>query len=255
MVDKEGMRPLIGVTTSELRPGSLATLQRAGAPPSPEIMLGATYPRAIDAAGGIPVILSPVDLAAVPELVGRLDGICLSGGPDLDPVAYGALTRHPLLGATDAAVDAFELAVARAADAAGLPLLGICRGAQALNIARGGTLHQHVDGHRQPELATIPTQRVSVAADSLLATVTGSGPQLAVNSFHHQAVDVPGAGLRVVAWAPDGMAEAVEDRARPFVLAVQWHAETLTERPEHGALFAALVQAAGARPLRLAAAA
>ena len=83
------MRPLIGVTTSELRPGSLATLQRAGAPPHPEIMLGTTYLRAIDAAGAIPVILSPVDLAAVPELVGRLDGICLAGGPDLDPVAYG----------------------------------------------------------------------------------------------------------------------------------------------------------------------
>ena len=249
------MRPLIGVTTSELRPGSLATLQRAGAPPHPEIMLGTTYLRAIDAAGAIPVILSPVDLAAVPELVGRLDGVCLTGGPDLDPVAYGAGTRHPLLGATDAGVDAFELAVARAADASGLPLLGICRGAQALNVARGGTLHQHVDGHRQTDLPTVTTQSVSVAADSLLATVTGSGPTLAVNSFHHQAVDVPGAGLRVVAWANDGTAEAIEDRARPFVLAVQWHAETLTERPEHGALFTALAQAAGARPLRLAAAA
>ena len=96
---------------------------------------------------------------------------------------------------------------------------------------------------------------MSVAADSLLATVTGCGAALAVNSFHHQAVDVAGAGLRVVARAPDGTAEAIEDRARPFVLGVQWHAETLTERPEHGALFAALVQAAGARPLRLAAAA
>jgi putative glutamine amidotransferase len=255
MTDKGGMRPLIGVTTSELRPGALATLQRAGLPPHPEIMLGDSYLRAIDAAGGIPVILAPIGLAAVPALVERLDGICLAGGPDLDPVAYGAETRHPLLGATDAGVDAFELAVARAADASGLPLLGICRGAQALNVARGGTLHQHVDGHRQTELTTLPTQSVSVAADSLLAAVTGAGETLAVNSFHHQAVDAPGAGLRVVAWAPDGTAEAIEDRARPFLLAVQWHAETLTERPEHGALFAALVRAAGARPVRLAAAA
>jgi putative glutamine amidotransferase len=249
------MRPLIGVTTSELRPGTLATLQRAGAPPHPEIMLGTTYLRAIDTAGGIPVILSPIDLAAVSELVERLDGICLSGGPDLDPTAYGASTRHPRLGPTHPAVDDFELAVARAADASGLPLLGICRGAQALNVARGGTLRQHVEGHRQTELATVPTQSVSVSADSLLATITGAGEALEVNSFHHQAVDVPGAGLRVVARAPDGTAEAVEDRARPFLLAVQWHAETLTERPEHGALFAALVQAAGARPLRLVAAA
>ena len=249
------MRPLIGVTTSELRPGSLATLQRAGAPPHAEIMLGTTYLRAIDAAGGIPVILPPVDLAAVPGLVERLDGVCLAGGPDLDPSAYAAPTRHPQLGETHRAVDAFELAVARAADASGLPLLGICRGLQALNVARGGTLHQHIEGHRQTELATVPTQRVAVAADSLLATVTGAGDTLGVNTFHHQAVEVPGVGLRVVAWAPDGMAEAIEDRTRPFLLGVQWHAETLTGRPEHGALFAALVEAAGARPLRLAAAA
>jgi putative glutamine amidotransferase len=249
------MRPLIGVTTSELRPGTLATLQRAGAPPHPEAMLGTTYLRAIDAAGGIPVILAPVDLAAVPGLVERLDGICLSGGPDLDPVAYGAPTRHPQLGPTQPGVDAFELAVARAADASGLPLLGVCRGAQALNVARGGTLHQHVEGHRQAELATVTTQRVTVAADSLLATLTGAGEALEVNSFHHQAVDVPGAGLRVVAWAPDGTVEAIEDRTRPLLLGVQWHAETLTEHLEHRALFDALVEAAGARPLRLAAAA
>jgi len=249
------MRPLIGVTTSELRPGTLATLQRAGAPPHPEAMLGTTYLRAIDAAGGIPVILAPVDLAAVPDLVERLDGICLAGGPDLDPIAYGVTTRHPQLGATQLGVDTFELAVARAADAGGLPLLGVCRGAQALNVARGGTLHQHVEGHRQAELATVTTQRVTVAADSLLASITGATEALDVNSFHHQAVDVTGAGLRAVAWAPDGTVEAIEDRTRPLVLGVQWHAETLTERREHGALFAALVQAAGARPLRLAAAA
>jgi putative glutamine amidotransferase len=249
------MRPLIGVTTSELRPGTLATLQRAGAPPHPETMLGTTYLRAIEAAGGTPVILAPMELGAVAELVERLDGICLSGGPDLDPFAYGADTRHPQLGHTDPEVDAFELAVAHAADASGLPLLGICRGAQALNVVRGGTLHQHVDGHRQTELATVPTQRVTVTADSLLATLTGTGEALDVNSFHHQAVDLPGAGLRVVAWAPDGTAEAIEDRTRPLLLGVQWHAETLTERREHGALFSALVEAASARPRRLAAAA
>jgi putative glutamine amidotransferase len=249
------MRPLIGITTSELRPGTLRTLLREGLAPHDELMLGTTYPKALDAAGAIPVVLAPVDLEAVPELVARLDGICLAGGPDLDPTLYGALARHPELGATNAEHDAFELAVARAADAAGLPMLGICRGAQALNVARGGTLHQHVDGHRQVESAGTLTQPVAVAPDSLLAAVTGAGDMLAINSFHHQAVDILGAGLRVVARAADGTVEAVEDPARPFVLGVQWHAETLTERPEHGALFAALVQAAGARPQRLAAAA
>jgi putative glutamine amidotransferase len=248
------MRPLIGITTSELRPGTLRTLLREGLAPHDELMLGTTYPKAIDAAGAIPVVLAPVGLEAVPALVARLDGICLAGGPDLDPTLYGALERHPELGPTNAEHDAFELAVARAADAAGLPMLGICRGAQALNVARGGTLHQHVDGHRQTQLATVPTQRVTVAADSLLAALTG-GEALDVNSFHHQAVDVLGAGLRMVARAADGTVEAVEDPARPFVLGVQWHAETLTARAEHGALFAALVEAAGAHPQRLAAAA
>ena len=242
------MRPLIGITTSELRPGTLATLGRAGLPPHHELMLGTTYPKAIDAAGAIPVVLAPVALETVPALVARLDGICLAGGPDLDPIVYGAIERHPDLGHTNAAHDAFELAVARAADAAGLPLLGICRGAQALNVARGGTLHQHVEGHRQTEVATTPTQRVSVAPDSLLAAIVQSGDAL-------EAVDVPGSGLRAVAHAADGIVEAIEDPARPFVLGVQWHAETLTARPEHGALFTALVEAAGAEPRRLAAAA
>jgi putative glutamine amidotransferase len=249
------MRPLIGITTSELRPGTLRTLLRDGSAPHDELMLGTTYPKAIDAAGAIPVVLAPVALAAVPALVARLDGLCLAGGPDLDPTLYGALERHPELGATNAEHDAFELAVARAADDAGLPILGICRGAQALNVARGGTLHQHVAGHRQTEFAGTPTQRVAVAPDSLLAAVTGAGDALAINSFHHQAVDVLGAGLRVVARAADGTVEAVEDPSRTFVLGVQWHAETLTARAEHGALFAALVAAAGAQPQRLAAAA
>jgi putative glutamine amidotransferase len=249
------MRPLIGITTSELRPGTLRTLGREGVAPHDEMMLGTTYPKAIQAAGAIPVVLAAVDLEAVPSLVARLDGICLAGGPDLDPVAYGALERHRELGPTNAEHDAFELAVARAADAAGLPLLGICRGAQALNVARGGTLHQHVDDHRQAELAGTPTQRVAVASDSLLAAITGAGDSLEINSFHHQAVDALGAGLRVVARAADGTVEAIEDPARPFLLGVQWHAETLTERPEHGALFAALIEAAGAQPQRLAAAA
>jgi putative glutamine amidotransferase len=200
-------------------------------------------------------VLAPVALEAVPALVERLDGICLAGGPDLDPIVYGAIERHPELGPTNAAHDAFELAVARAADAAGVPLLGICRGAQALNVARGGTLRQHVEGHRQSEPATTPTQRVTVAPGSLLAAIAETGEALEVNSFHHQAVDMPGSGLRAVAHAADGTVEAIEDPARPFVLGVQWHAETLTGRPEHGALFAALAEAASAEPRRLAAAA
>jgi putative glutamine amidotransferase len=249
------MRPLIGVTTSELRRGELGTLRRHGEPPHPEMALGITYMRAVDAAGGLPVVLPPVALDHVPALVQRLDGICLSGGPDLDPDAYGAETRHPELGPTEPTLDAFELAVAHAADVGGLPLLGICRGAQALNVARGGTLQQHVAGHRQAAMGTVRTHSVTVAAGSRLAALTGAG-EIEVNSFHHQAVDVPGKGLSVVAHAVDGTVEAIEDRSRELFLGVQWHAETLADRPEHGALFEALVQAAARgveRPLRLAA--
>jgi putative glutamine amidotransferase len=249
------MRPLIGVTTSELRRGELGTLRRHGEPPHPEMALGMTYMRAVDAAGGVPVVLPPVALENVSPLLERLDGICLSGGPDLDPDAYGADSRHPELGPTEPTLDAFELAVARAADAAGLPLLGICRGAQALNVARGGTLHQHVDGHRQAAMGTVRTHTVAIQAGSRLAAITGGG-DIEVNSFHHQAVDVPGDGLHVVAHAIDGTVEAIEDRSREMFLGVQWHAESLADRPEHGALFSALIDAAaqgGERSLRLAA--
>jgi putative glutamine amidotransferase len=240
------MRPLIGVTTSELRASSAGTLRRHGDPPHPEMALGMTYLRAIEAAGGMPVVLPPLGDASA--LLDRLDGICLSGGPDLDPDAYGAVQRHSELGPTDPDLDAFELALARAADERGLPILGICRGAQALNVARGGTLHQHLPGHRQTEPATATTHSVRVETGSRLATLVGTRP-LRVNSFHHQAVERLGGGLRAVAWAGDGTIEAVEAPGAPFLLGVQWHAEGLVGLARHRALFEALVVAAGARPV------
>jgi putative glutamine amidotransferase len=239
------MRPLIGVTTSELRPSSAGTLRRHGEPPHPEMALGMTYLRAIEAVGGMPVVLPPLGDAAA--LLDRLDGICLSGGPDLDPDAYGAPDRHAELGPTEPSLDAFELALARAADERGMPVLGVCRGAQALNVARGGTLHQHVPGHRQTEPATATTHSVRVERGSRLASLVGVRP-LRVNSFHHQAVDVLGSGLRAVAHAPDGIVEAIEAPGAVFVLGVQWHAEGLVGVARHRALFAALVVAAGAAP-------
>jgi putative glutamine amidotransferase len=238
------MAPLIGVTTSEVRRGELATLRRHGEPPQHEMALGLTYMRAVELAGGVPVVLPPLE-NGLETLLDRLDGICLSGGPDLDPVAYGA-RAHELLGPTEPALDRFELQLARAADAAGLPLLGICRGAQALNVARGGTLHQHVEGHRQTELATQPVHAVRIAPRSRVSRVLGTRATQ-VNSFHHQAVHELGHGLVASAWAPDGTIEAIEDRRHPFLLAVQWHAETLVEAPGQLALFRALVEAASGR--------
>jgi putative glutamine amidotransferase len=244
------MKPLIGVTTSELRPSAAGTLRRHGEPALPEMALGMTYLRAIENAGGLPVVLPPIGDAV--EFLDRLDGVCLSGGPDLDPQAYGAGDRHAELGPTEPGLDAFELSLARDADRRGLPILGVCRGAQALNVARGGTLHQHLPGHRQAEPGTQATHPVRIRAGSRLARVLGC-EELPVNSFHHQAVDVLGSGLRAVAHAPDGTVEALEAPGSRFVLAVQWHAETLADEPSHGALFEALVAAAAAQPLRRAA--
>jgi putative glutamine amidotransferase len=240
------MRPLIGVTTSELRPSGMATTRRQSEPAHPEMALGMTYLRTLDAAGAMPVVLPPV-IGEVDALLDRLDGVVLSGGPDLDPAAYGARERHPQLGPTEPALDAFELALAEAALERGTPVLAVCRGAQALNVACGGTLHQHIPGHRQTAPAGDPTHEVHVAPRSRLARILRPGP-LPVNSFHHQAVDRLGAGLRIVATAPDGTVEAIEGAG--FVMGVQWHAETLAA---HLGLFEALVAAASPEPLRAAA--
>jgi putative glutamine amidotransferase len=253
------MKPLIGVTTSELRPGELATLRRHGEPPHAEMALGITYVRAVEAAGGIPVVMPPLGLADVPALVASLDGILLSGGPDLAPAAYDA-PPHPELGTTEPALDSFEYAVIAEALRLDLPILGICRGAQALNVALGGALHQHLPEvvgdaviHRQSKDGRQPSHVVEIVPRTRLAGVLGS-ERLAVNSFHHQAVDRLGRGLRVCARAADGTVEAIEDPSRPFVLAVQWHAETLVDGRERRPLFDELVAvAAGVRRLPLAA--
>ncbi len=251
--DSYPVKPLIGVTTSELRPGDLATLRRHGEPPNPEMALGMTYVRAIEAAGAIPVVLPPVGHRDVPRLLTRLDGLVLSGGPDLAPGAYGA-QPHPELGSTEPGLDAFEYAIAREALDLDLPILGICRGTQTLNVSRGGTLHQHLPDivgdaieHRQTVDGHVPTHPVTVLPGSRLAAAVGI-THLSVNSFHHQAVDILGTGLCACAWAPDGTIEAIEDPERAFVVAVQWHAETLQGVPGQLALFQELVGIAAESP-------
>jgi putative glutamine amidotransferase len=245
------MRPLIGVTTSEVRVAPRLAHTPQADPPRSEMALGISYSQAIAAAGGLPVVLPPIDLPGIEPLLGQLAGVCLSGGPDLDPAAYGA-APDPRLGPTWPDLDAYELALARRADALDVPLLAICRGMQTLNVARGGTLHQHLDGHRQPLPGERPSHAVDVAPDGRLRALAGVR-RIEVNSFHHQAIDVAGAGLRPVAWAPDGVVEAVESAGPRFVLGVQWHAETLDRGGPHHRLFEALVAAAQGEPLDLAA--
>jgi putative glutamine amidotransferase len=253
-----GARPLIGVTTSEVRRRQRAQPLPQGDLPQPEIVLGVVYARAVEQAGGVPVVLPPLIDGDVTHLVEQLAGVCVSGGPDIDPAAYGA-DRHPKLGPVEPELDAFELAVVRRADSLGLPVLGICRGCQVLNVARGGTLHQHVpdvvDGsvsHRQTESGRQATHDVRIEPGSRLAGIVGP-EALAVNAFHHQAVDRLGRGLRAVAWAADGIVEGIEDAGDALYLGVQWHVETLVHLERHAQVFAALVEAAAGRRERRAA--
>ncbi len=241
-------RPLIAVTTSELRRPEDVVARPQGEPPKLEVALATLYPEAIERAGGIPVIVPLLRPDAIAALLDRVDGVCLPGGPDLQPSIYGE-EPHPQLGPTEPRVDAVELALVKAADRRGLPILGICRGMQVLNVARGGTLHQHLPdvvgemlNHRQSEHGSNTTHRVETARHSRLRTVLG-GPALEVNSFHHQAVQTLGSGLSATAWAQDGTIEAIEEPGERLVLGVQWHAEGLLA---HDPLFELLVDASAA---------
>ena len=153
------------MTTSEVRRAETVHATPEGEPPRHEMALGLTYLRAIEAAGGLPVVIPPLHLDAIEPLLDRLSGICLSGGPDLDPEAYGAEPHEPS-GPTWPDLDRFELAIAARADAREIPMLAICRGTQALNVVRGGTLVQHlpdVDARTAPfsTASRIPGNEVS----------------------------------------------------------------------------------------------
>jgi putative glutamine amidotransferase len=244
-------RPLIGVTTSEVRAAEQVTPVPEGEPRAREMALGLPYLRGLEAAGGLPLVMPPLSEDAIEPLLDRIDGICLSGGPDLDPGNYGA-GPHPELGPTEPDLDRFELAVARRADAREMPILAICRGTQALNVIRGGALHQHLPevsteiAHRQTTIGSQTSHPVEIDPDSRLAAAIGEGEAIGaieVNSFHHQAIDRLGEGLLVSARAPDGTIEAVEDPSRPFVIGVQWHAEALVHRPYEAALFRRFIEA------------
>jgi putative glutamine amidotransferase len=250
--DAPAVRPLIAVTTSEVRRSETVSPTPEGEPASHEMALGLRYLKALEAAGAIPLVTPPLGPELALALLERIDGICLSGGPDLDPSAYGA-DPNPATGPVESELDDFELALTRGADALGLPILAICRGMQLLNVARGGSLHQHlpelVSGeidHRQTAPGAQATHVVQLHDDSHVAQVLRID-RAEVNSFHHQAVDRLGSGLVVAGRAPDGTVEALEATDRDFVLGVQWHAESLTARPEQAALFQAFVDAARRR--------
>jgi putative glutamine amidotransferase len=244
-------RPLIGVTTSEVRvPDHVDPLPQSD-PRRTEMALGMKYMKAIEEAGGIPVVIPPLDLDEVDPLLDRLDGLCLSGGPDMDPGTYGG-RYHPKLGPTEPELDQFELAMTRDACARGLPILAICRGQQLLNVARGGNLYQHIPedpggdiAHRLPGKGQHGAHDVDIEPGSLLSRALGGLTHAHVNSYHHQAVCQLGRGIKPVAWSTDGLIEGIEVPDCGFAVGVQWHAEAIVERPEQLSLFREFVEAAG----------
>ena len=209
-----------------------------------------SYVRALIGAGLAPLLIPAMDEVALEAVCARLDGLLLSGGEDVDPAFYGQ-ERLPECQPPDRERDAMELALARMALARDLPILGICRGIQALNVARGGTLYQDL-GTQLPEthphaMSHLPratlTHEIVVERGSRLSEILGV-ERLGVNSLHHQAVREPGAGLRVVALADDGVVEAMEASDHRFVVAVQYHPEELVETDELSRkLFAAFAHA------------
>jgi len=234
--------PLIGITTS-------VTVDRT---PERAYVNGA-YVRAIQAAGGIPVLLTPHFTPEVrAALWSRLDGLVLTGGGDIDPARFGE-ARRPAVDDVSSARDDLEIGLTHRALADDVPLFAICRGIQVLNVALGGTLVQDIPGelphalaHSQKAPRHEPTHAVKVMGEGTrLGRVLGT-LEVNVNSMHHQAIKRLGEGLREVAWAPDGIVEGVEmpgdDR---FVLGVQWHPEELVGHdPAARNLFAAIVDAA-----------
>jgi putative glutamine amidotransferase len=220
-------RPLVAITGRRLGETDRWPHSRAAVSPR-------GYLESVARAGGWPALIDPVGDPR--GLLDRFDGLVLTGGADLDPGCYGQLP-HPKTYGVNAAVDAFELALARDAVARRLPTLAICRGLQVLNAALGGTLYQHIPddpgvaAHGRPgEPNGGREQEVTLEAGTLLAKVMGS-PRVVASCHHHQAVDRVGTGLRVVASADDGIVEGLElDHGSGWLLAVQWHPEDTSER-------------------------
>lgn len=235
------MRPIIGMTPS------LQTDEK-------KIYTPTSYPKALIEAGGTPVYLNHTrDPEMVEQYAAMVDGVLFSGGEDVNPAAYG---EEQIWGCGDVCPlrDDFEIMLLHTLleKYPEKPILGICRGAQVLNVGMGGSLYQdlqtQVSGcirHQQQQTSSYASHRISIAEGSRLQAIYG-GTQAMVNSFHHQAVKKLGNGLTITATASDGVVEAFEKADHPYFIAVQWHPERLVERADNicdRALFKTFVDA------------
>jgi putative glutamine amidotransferase len=220
---------------------------QTGAWDVPASFLPKAYFEAVTQAGGIAVLLppQPVDSAIANRVIDGLDGLIVTGGKDVDPARYGQ-EPHPTTDEPRRDRDAWEDALLLAAIDRELPFLGICRGAQVLNVALGGTLHQHLPDvigstRYSTGVGTFLVNEVTVAPEGVLPRLLRDTPTLDVKSHHHQAIDRLADGLVVTARSDDGTIQAVELESAPFGVAVQWHPE---EDADDLRLFAGLVDAA-----------
>lgn len=246
------MKPVIGITTTPfVEPQDHGTFRR--------YVVSVPYVRAVEAAGGLPIILPP-QFDSVPELAAMIDGLLLTGGADMAPELYGDTSVHETTYGVDTERDQFELDLLAAVLDQDKPVFGICRGIQVMNVALGGTLIQDVPSqhsgaveqkHRQHEqgvVASEPSHAVTAEQPDLLPIFDDSALQ--VNSFHHQAIRDVAPALCAVATAPDGLVEAVVMRDRHDVFGVQWHPELMFDtHTEHLRPFALLVHAAAEKRL------
>lgn len=217
----------------------------------PRVRVNEAYTDALAEVGLVPLVLPPVSPSMAAASLVDVAGLVLTGGEDVDPARFGQ-TPHPSTGAPHAARDSYELALAHAAWERRIPTLAICRGAQVMNVALGGTLVQDIPSehptsinHAQEGRRGERTHDVNIEPDSLLARIV-SATAISTNSSHHQSVDRVGRGLHIVASSPDGIVEALEPTDPAWwMVAVQWHPEELTATPEDWdrRLFAAFADA------------
>lgn len=244
------MKPVIGLTgTRHTRTTSLPGLPLQG------VALADDYTQAVETTGGIPLVIPyPKDEASLASLVSHLDGLLLSGGEDIDPTTFGE-EPHYGLGTVVAERDRLEITLVQMMRAQGKPILGICRGAQILNAALGGTLYQDVVRefkgriqHSQKAARNHLSHRVKLEAGSKLAHCFQGETMIKVNSFHHQAVRNIAPSMKAVAWDAEGLVEGIETVDDEFVVAVQWHPENLWRDDERVlGLFRGLVDSAKGR--------
>ncbi len=239
------MKPIIGITGRPQDVPAVGMEIRA-------YLAAHTYTDSVRLGGGIPVVLVPVEEEAIDDILDRVDGIMLTGGGDISPATYGAEPDATVRGVNDER-DSFELELVRRAHARKMPVMGICRGLQVINVALGGTLVQDLPSHTGAHGHDItgegvyePHLEAQVEEGCRIADIIGPGLQN-INSIHHQAVDELGSGLRAVASTADGTVEAIEHEDDDWpLIAIQWHPEFLGMRddgPSHE-LFAEFVHAA-----------